>query len=113
MDLNDLLAYKPNKRNLESRGDKEQTGPPSKAPRTKLSGESITKSFSSGERSIPNPLSAISVGPEASSSALDLNGISDEEKLRLLQSMDDEDEDAGKGFYGMVFRNESFKLFLQ
>ncbi len=98
MDLNELLSYKPNKRSIERREDRGEAGPPSKVPRTKLGTESLSKSSSVGVdvRGIPTPLSSSASDPQGGATALDINGISDEEKLRLLQSMDDKEEDTGE-----------------
>lgn len=97
MDLKELLSYKPSKRSLERRGDVTEPGVPSKAPRTKLGSEALSKSSSAASVSLPNPLAMVasSGGPAPQGASLDLNGISDEEKLRLLQSMEDEEENAG------------------
>lgn len=74
MDLNELLSYKPSKRAGAKRSlDGGDHGPPSKAPRAhKDEGSGVAGS------TVP--------------AGLDL---SHEEKLRLLQSMDEEEEDLG------------------
>lgn len=82
MDLNELLSYKPSKRAGEKRPlEHGEKAPASKAPRTKLGGAEN-----------------LSVNPPLATGSLDIsgNGISHEEKLRLLQSVDDDDEDVGE-----------------
>ncbi len=82
MDLDELLSFKPSKAALTAGSKRPQSeeepadSRPTKVPRG-----------ASGERTS----SAHPFGGGAGTS--DLNGISDEEKLRLLQSLDDEDED--------------------
>lgn len=92
MDLNELLSYKPHRKGGEKRPLEEGQGdraPPSKAPRQKLTSEKLSRP---PDRVLPN-LAA----PLAQDSAeLDMNGISDEEKLKLLLSMEDKDEDQGE-----------------
>lgn len=82
MDLNELLSYKPSKRAGEKRPlDHGEQAPDSKAPRTKLGGAEN-----------------ISGSSIKATSSLDISGndISYEEKLRLLQSLDDDEEDVGE-----------------
>lgn len=73
MNLDELLSFKPQqklgKRSLEEQETQEVR--PAKLPR------------------VQDPFFSRSNGPE------DLNGATDEEKLRLLQSLDDDAEDAG------------------
>ena len=103
MDLDELLSYKPTKRSGEKRqreGGGENVPPPAKAAR------------SVGSRGVGAPavLPAVaevvqpSVAQDSSSSvaALDLNGISYEEKLRILQTVDEEEEDAGESHFENV-----------
>lgn len=86
MDLNELLSYKPTKRAGEKRPLEGKGGlaPPSKSSRT-TGGSSRTPAAASDGM---YPLATSS-----QDSASDLNGISDEEKLRLLQSIDEEEEE--------------------
>lgn len=94
MDLDELLSYKPHKKGGEKRPLEEGQGeraPPSKAPKQKLSSERISRA---PDRGLPNPLAAPPLAQD--SAELDMNGISDEEKLKLLLSMEDEEEDMGK-----------------
>ena len=91
MDLNELLSYKPQRKGGEKRSLEEgysDVAPPPKAPKQKLSSEKLS-------RTMPNPLAP---PPVRGSSATeeDVNGISDEEKLKLLLSMEDEEEDVGE-----------------
>ena len=89
MDLNELLSYKPSKKVGEKRPLEEgqdEHAPSSKAPRQKLSGDKLSRRQ---EMSLPNPLAA----PVPQDSE---NGISDEEKLKLLLSMGDEEDDTGE-----------------
>ena len=84
MDLNELLSYKPSKRAGEKRAlEHGEQAPASKGPRTKLEGAENLSSSSN---------------PPLTTSSLDIsaNGISHEEKLRLLQSLDDDEEDVGE-----------------
>ena len=90
MDLNEILSYKPYKKAGSKRPlgeDREEKTSSVKAPRLKL-GATVSKP-SGGE--IPNPLAPVS----RDGVGVDLNGISDEEKLRLLQSIGDEEDDQG------------------
>lgn len=93
MDLNELLSYKPDKRAGGKRPLEEGQGegaPASKAPRPKLGSERINRAAA---RPLPNPLTA---ALPQDTTEKDLNGITDEEKLKLLLSMDDEDDNIGK-----------------
>ena len=93
MDLDELLSYKPHKKGVEKRildEDREDSSPLAKTPKHKLV-DGISKA-SLRERPLPNPFDTTS----QHSAALDLNGTSDEEKLRLLQSIEDSEEDQGK-----------------
>lgn len=82
MNLDELLAFKPGgsgKRTLEEERDQsgqeqDERPPPAKIPRGR------------GAEFMPNSVG----GPSASGSSM--NGISDEEKLRLLQSLDDDND---------------------
>lgn len=97
MDLNELLSYKPNKRTGEKRpleeGNEEHA--PSKRPRPKLGGDRIISKAPpvSGEKALPNLL--LPTLPQVGTGG-NLNGISDEEKLKLLQSMDDDEDESGE-----------------
>lgn len=97
MDLNELLSYKPAKRAGEKRpreGSRENVGPPSKTSRSQGSG-------------LTRPPPATAEAPPAAqdnnpAAVLDLNGISYEEKLRLLQTVDVDEEDLGKWVCGVI-----------
>ena len=94
MDLNELLSYKPTNRAGEKRPlEAGERAPPPKASR--FGGNDGPDGL--GQRAFPST-------SQASAAALDLNGISHEEKLRLLQSVDDEDEELGEveGVFGGV-----------
>ena len=73
MDINELLSFKPtNKRTLE--GQQDEAPPPAKFPR-RLEPQS------------------------GGASSLNINGVSEEERLRLLQSLDEDDpNDVGETF---------------
>ncbi len=95
MDLDELLSYKPNKKTGDKRPleeDKESKLPLSKAARLKL-GDGIMKGSKYGDGR-HTPLASLAQGP-GNVNRQDLNGISDEEKLRLLNSLDDKDDDPG------------------
>lgn len=86
-----MLSYKPTKRAGEKRPHEEGREFPSKTPRHKLEGDRISRV----DKTLPNPLLPL-IPQDTTGKAVDLNGISDEEKLRLLQSMDDEEDEMGK-----------------
>ena len=91
MDLNELLSYKPAKRAGEKRpreGSRENAGPPSKTSRSQGSGLSRPPA--------DTPPVATTVQDSSPAVVLDLNGISYEEKLRLLQTVDVDEEDLGE-----------------
>ena len=114
MDLDELLSYKPpsegqgpgkRSRDSDTAGDD--------APRSKIPRRSQGLPRSSSGRQAP------------SDGVLSLNGVSDEEKLRLLQSLDEEDEeeleegaglDSGAvkrmllGFEKKVLRNQEMRI---
>lgn len=101
MDLNELLAYKPQRKGGEKRALEEghsDLAPPPKAPKQKLSSEKLSRSL---DRSIPNPLAPPPIRG-SSANEEDVNGISDEEKLKLLLSMEDDEEDVGKPSYSQL-----------
>lgn len=92
MDVNELLSYKPSrsageKRPLES--IREDLAPPCKTARVQVSNETKVQPAAAAVDGQYHPPAA------THESSLDLNGVEYEEKLRLLQSLEDEEEDAG------------------
>ena len=91
MDLDELLAFKPQKKRFlaEDDLDGEDEKPPSSKRRGMLGG---------GDVGAAGNGSMVSRGAEAArgQGTGQLNGVSEEEKLKILQSLDDEEEDVGK-----------------
>lgn len=82
MDLDELLAFKPQKkRSLMEDDFEEDEKPPSK----RRGGGMPT---------------GMARGPDTGGGQgmSELNGVSEEEKLRILQSLDDDEEDTGKAY---------------
>lgn len=99
MDLNELLSYKPTKKAGEKRpreGGRENVAPPSKASRSGKTPAAANVTSGAGAGDLMQA-QAPSAQDNSSVAVLDLNGISYEEKLRLLQTMDVEEEDLGEG----------------
>lgn len=80
MDLNEILAFKPDKPSLKRQADGEAT-----------SGDA--------DQDFKPPPAKISRGATAgqNSHVFDMNSVSDEEKLRILQSLEEEEEGEGEG----------------
>lgn len=95
MNLDELLAYNPQKRagTKRTRGDQNREQPPAvKAPRQRLKDGAVGPSQQQ-QSAIPSPLQLTAEAPAPPpESTGGINGVSDEEKLRLLQEMDDEDD---------------------
>ena len=89
MDLDELLAFKPQKkRSLMEDDFGEDEKPPSSKRRGGRGGMVATGN------------GGMSRGAEVAggqSGLSQLNGVSDEEKLKILQSLDDDEEDTGEG----------------
>ena len=99
MNLDELLSYNPHKKAGTKRHREEEKGEqnPPKAPRSRLK-DGIIGAASVAQQQ-HDALSVAQLIPEQQISgvggAVGMNGVSDEEKLRLLQSMDDEDDSTG------------------
>lgn len=104
MNLDELLSYNPQKTTGTKRERGEERGeqrPPTKAPRPRLKdgavgAASVAQQQQQQQQVAPTLTQLLpeQQGPGVAV-AVGMNGVSDEEKLRLLQSMDDEDDSAG------------------
>jgi hypothetical protein len=100
MDLNELLSYKPTKRAGEKRpreGGGNNAPPPTKAARGHSRSAVANVPPVPAVAEVAQPPAIPSTQDSGNSVAvLDLNGISHEEKLRILQTVDVDEEDIGK-----------------
>lgn len=98
MNLDELLSYNPHKKTGTKRGREEEKGVnnlPSKAPRPRLKGGAVG-SVGHQQQVVPPSVQQTSELQPGVAAGTGLNGVSDEEKLRLLQSMEDEDDSTGR-----------------
>lgn len=103
MDLNELLSYKPTKRAGEKRpreGSRGNVAPSSKTVRSQAGGNNRIPAANVIPAAADLQSQAPSIQDNSSVATLDLNGISYEEKLRLLQTIDVEEEDLGQWMGG-------------
>ena len=93
MNLDELLAFKPQKKRSLAEDDagEDEKAPSSKRQRGILTGNG---SVSNSSRGANRAVSAVGPGRDGGGMG-ELNGVSDEEKLRILQSLDDDEEDTG------------------
>jgi len=93
MNLDELLAYNPQKKGAIKRAREEEQLPSIKAPRQRLKDGAVGPSQQPQAPVMPSLLHQAKETPSLpGEGAGGFNGVSDEEKLRLLQEMDDEDE---------------------
>ena len=102
MNLDELLAFKPQKKRSLAEDDvREDEKPPSSKRRGILAGNGTVSHSSSGmnrgaDRDGPIPLVGLSGGASGGGMGMEeLNGVSEEEKLRILQSLEDDEDDTG------------------
>ena len=94
MNLDELLSFKPQKkRSLVEDDVGEDEKPPSSKRRGILAGNG---SVSRNSRGADGPPLSVGLGGAVGGGGAgvgELNGVSEEEKLRILQSLDDDDEE--------------------
>lgn len=95
MNLDELLAYNPQKRAGNKRAREEDLQPSVKSRRQRLKEGAVGPSQRPAA-AIPSPLQPTETSMPQAESASGLNGVSDEEKLRLLQEMGDEEDSDSK-----------------
>ena len=89
MDLDELLAFKPQKKRSLVEDDIREDEKPPLSKRREVGGGSSAKNGTTSR-------GAEGAGPGARGLA-ELNGVSEEEKLKILQSLDDDEDDTGMG----------------
>lgn len=81
MDLNEILSFKPEKPTLKRQAD----------------GEPIAAGRDSDMRPPPTKTPRGAVGGQDSNGPVDMSSLTDEEKLRILQSLEEDGEEEGEG----------------
>ena len=90
MDLDELLAFKPQKkRSLVEEDIREDEKPPSSKRRGEVGGGTGAKNGTTSR--------GTEGGGPGARGLTQLNGVSEEEKLKILQSLDDDEDDTGMG----------------
>ena len=102
MNLDELLAFKPQKKRSLAEDDvREDEKAPSSKRRGILAGNgSVSRNSSAMNRGAdhdgPLPLVGLGGGGASGGTGIgELNGVSEEEKLRILQSLEDDEDDTG------------------
>ena len=102
MNLDELLSFKPQKKRSLAEDDvREDEKAPSSKRRGILAGNGSVSRSSSGmsrgaaDHDGPLPLVGLGGGASGGAGIGELNGVSEEEKLRILQSLEDDEDDTG------------------